>query len=66
MAEARGNHGGIYTTLQRDEEPMLLDPYFEKEGGRVGIRGIIKANQGSSFPIGVQFFGALSAKVNDI
>jgi hypothetical protein len=61
-----GNRGGIYPTLQRDEEPMLLDPYFGKGGGRVGIRGIIKADQGSGFLIGVQFFGALSAKVNNI
>jgi hypothetical protein len=45
---------------------MLIDPYFGKGGGRVGIRGIIKADQGSGFPIRVQFFGALSVKVNDI
>jgi hypothetical protein len=45
---------------------MLLDPYFKEGGGRVGILGITKADQGSGFPIGVQLFGALGAKVNDI
>jgi hypothetical protein len=45
---------------------MLLDPYFREGGGRVGILGITKADQGSSFPIGVQLFGVVGAKVNDI
>jgi hypothetical protein len=45
---------------------MLLNPYFREGGGQVGILGIIKADQGSAFPIGVQLFGALDAKVNDI
>jgi hypothetical protein len=45
---------------------MLLDPYFREGGGRVGILGTAKADQGSGFPIGVQFFGALGAKVNNI
>jgi hypothetical protein len=66
MAEAWGNCGGIHPTLQRGEELMLLDPYFREGGGRVGILGITKADQGSGFPIGVQFFGALGAKVNNI
>jgi hypothetical protein len=45
---------------------MLLDPYFREGGGRVGILGTTKADQGSGFPIGVQFFGVLGADVNDI
>jgi hypothetical protein len=53
-------------TLQRGQEPMLLDPYFREGGGRVGILGTTKANQGSVFPIGVQFFGAVGAEVNNI
>jgi hypothetical protein len=61
-----GNHGGIHPVLQRSEEPMLLDPYFREGGGRVGIFGITKADQGSGFPIGVQLLGVPSAKVNDI
>jgi hypothetical protein len=64
-AEA-GNCGGIYPTLQRGEEPMLLDPYFGEGGGRVGILRITKADQGSGFPIRIQLFGTLGAKVNDI
>jgi hypothetical protein len=45
---------------------MLLYPYFRKAGGRVGILGTSEADQGSSLPIGVQFFGALGAEVNII
>jgi hypothetical protein len=45
---------------------MLLDPYFREGGGRVGILGTAKGDQGSGFPIGVQIFGALGAKVNNI
>jgi hypothetical protein len=45
---------------------MLLDPYFREGAGRVGILGITEADQGSGFPIGVQLFGTLGAKVNDI
>jgi hypothetical protein len=66
MAEAWGNRGGIHPTLQRGKEPMLLDLYFKEGGGRVGILGIVKADQGSGFPTGVQFFGALGAEANDI
>jgi hypothetical protein len=66
MAEAWGNHARIHPTLQRSKELMLLDPYFRKGGGRIGILGITKADQGSGFPIGVQLFGALGAKVNGI
>jgi hypothetical protein len=65
-AEAWGNHGGIYPMLQRGQEPMLLNLYFREGGGRVGILGTTKSDQGSGFPIGVQFFGALGAKVNNI
>jgi hypothetical protein len=45
---------------------MLLDPNFGERGGRVGILGITKADQGSGFLIGVQLFGALGANVNHI
>jgi hypothetical protein len=45
---------------------MLLDPYFREGGGRVGILGTSKADQGSGFPIGVQFFGALGAEIDII
>jgi hypothetical protein len=45
---------------------MLLDLYFREGGGRVSILGTTKADQRSGFPIGVQFFGALCAEVNDI
>jgi hypothetical protein len=45
---------------------MLINPYFREVGGRVGIFGTTKADQGSSFPIRVQFFGAFGAKVNNI
>jgi hypothetical protein len=45
---------------------MLLNLYFREGGGRVGILKTAKADQGSGFPIGVQFFGALGAKVNNI
>jgi hypothetical protein len=45
---------------------MLLDPYFRKKGGRAGILGTGKADQGFGFSIGVQFFGALGAEVDII
>jgi hypothetical protein len=45
---------------------MLLDPYFGEGGSQVGNLGFTKADQGSGFPIGVQLFGALGLKVNDI
>jgi hypothetical protein len=45
---------------------MLLDPYFRKRGSQAGILGTCKTDQGSGFPIGVQFFGALGAEVNNI
>jgi hypothetical protein len=32
---------------------MLLDPDFREGGGRAGIFGITKADQGSSFSFGV-------------
>jgi hypothetical protein len=65
-AKAWADHGGIYPTLQRGQELMLLLPYFREGGGRVGILGIAKADQESGFSIGVQFFGTLGAKVNNI
>jgi hypothetical protein len=52
--------------LQSGQEPMLLDPYFRKGGSRASILGTCKADQGSSFPFGVQFFSALGAEVNNI
>jgi hypothetical protein len=45
---------------------MLLDPYFRKGGSRAGILGSSKADQGSGFSIGVQFFGALGAEIDII
>jgi hypothetical protein len=45
---------------------MLLNPYFREGDGRVSILGTVKADQGSGFPIGVQFFGTLSAEANNI
>jgi hypothetical protein len=60
-----GNRGGIYLTLQRGEEPVLLDTDLREGGGQVGIFGIIKADQGSSFPVGVYLFDAFGAKANN-
>jgi hypothetical protein len=45
---------------------MLLDPYFRKRGSRAGILGTSEADKGSGLPIGVQFFGALGAKIDII
>jgi hypothetical protein len=59
-----GNRGGIYPTLQRGEEPVLLVPDFGEGGGRVGIFGITQADQGSGFPIGVYLFGTFGAEAN--
>jgi hypothetical protein len=64
--EARGNCGRIYPTLHGSQESMLLDPNFRKGGGRVGILGTGEADQGSSFSIGVQFFGALGVEIDII
>jgi hypothetical protein len=63
--EAWGDRGGIYSTLQRGEEPVLLDANFREGGGRVGIFGITKADQGSGFLVGVYFFSAFGAKANN-
>jgi hypothetical protein len=43
---------------------VLLDSDFGEGGGRVGIFGITKADQGSSFLVGVYFFSAFGAKAN--
>jgi hypothetical protein len=45
---------------------MLFNPNFRKRGSRAGILGTSEANQESSFPIGVQFFGALGAEIDII
>jgi hypothetical protein len=37
---------------------MLLNTDFRKGGSRVGVFGVIEANQRSSFPVGVYLFGA--------
>jgi hypothetical protein len=44
---------------------MLLDTDFREGGGRVGIFGITKADQGSGFLIGVYLFGAFGAEANN-
>jgi hypothetical protein len=48
---------------QRIEESMLLDTDFRERGGRVGISGITKADQGSDFSTGVYLFSALVQKL---
>jgi hypothetical protein len=45
---------------------MLLDPYYRKGGGQIGILGSGEANQGYALPIGVQFFGAFGSEANII
>jgi hypothetical protein len=45
---------------------MLFDPYYGEGGGRIGILGSSKADQGYGLPIGVQFFGAHGSKANII
>jgi hypothetical protein len=45
---------------------MLLDTYYRKGGGRIGIIGSGKADQGYGLPIGVQFFGAFGSQANII
>jgi hypothetical protein len=45
---------------------MLFNPYYRKGGGRIGILGSGKADQGYVFPVGVQFFGALGSEANII
>jgi hypothetical protein len=45
---------------------MLFDSYYREEGGRIGILGSSKADQGYGFPIVVQFFGALGSEANII
>jgi hypothetical protein len=45
---------------------MLFDPYYREGGGRIGILGSNKVDQGYGFPIGVQFFGALGSEANII
>jgi hypothetical protein len=45
---------------------MLLDPYYRKGGGRIGILGSGKADQEYGLAIGVQFFGAFGSEANII
>jgi hypothetical protein len=45
---------------------MLFNPDYQKGGGRIGILGSGKANQGYGLPIGVQFFGTSGSKANII
>jgi hypothetical protein len=45
---------------------MLLDSYYRKGGGRIGILGSGKADQGYRLAIGVQFFGAFGSEANII
>jgi hypothetical protein len=45
---------------------MLFDPYYREGGGRIGILGSNKVDQGYGFPIGVQFFGAIGSEANII
>jgi hypothetical protein len=45
---------------------MLFDPYYREGGGRIGILGFEKADQGYGFPIEVQFFSALGLEANII
>jgi hypothetical protein len=45
---------------------MLFNLYYRKGGGRIGILGSSKADQGYELPIGVQFFGAFGSEANII
>jgi hypothetical protein len=45
---------------------MLFEPCYREGGGRIGILGSGKSDQGYEFPIGVQFFGALGSEANII
>jgi hypothetical protein len=45
---------------------MLFDPYYRKGGGRIGILGSSKVDQGYVLPIEVQFFGTFGSEVNII
>jgi hypothetical protein len=45
---------------------MLFDLYYREGGGRIGILGSGKSNQGYGFPVRVQFFGALGSEANII
>jgi hypothetical protein len=41
---------------------MLFNTYYREGGGRIGILGSGKDDQGYGFPVGVQFFGALGSE----
>jgi hypothetical protein len=45
---------------------MLFDPYYRKGGGRIGILGSGKADQGYGLPIGIQFFDSFRSEANII
>jgi hypothetical protein len=47
-------------------KPILFDPDYRKGGGRIGILGSGKADEGYGLPIGVQFFGAFGSEANII
>jgi hypothetical protein len=45
---------------------MLFNPYYRDGGGRIGIPGSGKADQGYGLLIGVQFFGTLGSEADII
>jgi hypothetical protein len=58
MTEAWRDRDGIRPTFQGGEEQMLLNTDFRERSSRIGIIGIIEADQISGFSIGVHLFGA--------
>jgi hypothetical protein len=45
---------------------MLFNLYYREGGGRIGIPGSGKADQGYGLPIRVQFFGTLGLEADII
>jgi hypothetical protein len=45
---------------------MPFDLYYREGGGRIGIPGSGKVNQGYELPIVVQFFGTLGSEADII
>jgi hypothetical protein len=45
---------------------MLFDLSYREGGGRIGIPGSGKADQGYGLPIGVQFFGTHGSEADII
>jgi hypothetical protein len=64
-AEAWRDHGRIHPTLQGGEEQMLLNTDFRERSSRIGIIGIIEADQRSGFSIGIHLFGASGPEADD-